>query len=61
MKKQTKPNPLVQIPFRCSIEFLERIIRALGVSMSRSGKKISKNDLLIHLLELGLDQEDSNR
>ena len=46
----------VQMPMRCSADLQERIIRALGETMSRSGRKVSRNDFLIHLLELGLHQ-----
>lgn len=42
------------MPMRCTSDLQERIIRALGETMSKSGKKVSKNDFLIHLLELGL-------
>lgn len=54
-------SALVQMPMRCSADLQERIIRALGESMSKSGKKVSKNDFLIHLLELGLHKVEGNK
>ena len=60
MKKEPKLGEVVQMPLRCTADLEERIIRALGVSMSKSGKKISKNDFLIRLLEEGLKSPDLN-
>jgi hypothetical protein len=54
MKTAEKKPELIQIPFRCEQELHTRIIRALGNSMSHSGKKISKNDFVTHLIERGL-------
>ena len=49
---------VIQVPIRCGPEFEERIIRALGISMSRSGKKITKNDFILHLIEVGLEDAE---
>ncbi len=56
MKTIERESQVVQIPLRCSAELQERIIKALGVAMSRSGKKTSKNEFLVRLVELGLHQ-----
>jgi len=54
MKNQQDNGELVQMPLRCTSGLQERIIRALGTRMSKSGKKISKNEFIVHLVELGL-------
>ena len=60
VKSVSKSMNVVQMPLRCSYELEERIIRALGGVMTKSGKKISKNDFLIKLIELGLHQLDGD-
>lgn len=49
-----KTQEYVQLLFRCDPDLHIRIIKALGVSMSRSGSKLSKNTFVIQLLEMGL-------
>ena len=56
MKTLEKERQMVQMPLRCSAELQERIIKALGASMNHSGKKVSKNEFLIRLVEIGLDR-----
>lgn len=60
MKEKTKKAELMQLPFRCTPDLHVRIIRALGVSMTRSGKKISKNDFVVRLIEMGLKGFDQS-
>jgi hypothetical protein len=58
MKKAENKSELIQLPFRCDPDLHVRIIKSLGNSMSRSGKKISKNDFVTRLIELGLKEID---
>jgi len=54
MKLTEKKPELIQMPFRCEPDLHIRIIRALGNTMGRSGRKISKNDFVVQLIERGL-------
>ncbi len=56
MKTKDERPHLVQMPLRCNMELQERIIRALGITMSKTGKKLSKNEFLVRLVEMGLQQ-----
>jgi len=56
MEQQASELELIQMPFRCRKDLHEDIIRALGLTMSKSGKKMSKNEFIIRLVELGLSQ-----
>lgn len=58
MKTPSKKQDLVQLPFRCNPELHVRIIRALGLAMTRSGKKVSKNEFVVRLIETGLRNFD---
>jgi hypothetical protein len=58
MKTAEKKPELIQLPFRCAPDLHVRIIKSLGNCMSHSGKKISKNDFVTRLIELGLKEID---
>lgn len=46
---------VVQKPFRCPEELEIRLNRAKGALMLQSGARISDNQFILDLLELGLD------
>ena len=46
--------PLIQLPFRCNEQLRARLHRAMGREMTRTGERISANDLLIRLIDEGL-------
>lgn len=46
---------VVQKPFRCTPELEARINRSKGALMLRSGARISDNQFILDLLELGLE------
>lgn len=58
MKKSKTEVPLVQMPLRCTPELQGMIVQALGIAIYKSGKTISRNDFIIHLLEVGLKHTD---
>lgn len=51
---QIKPST-IQKPFRCSEELDVRINRIKGALMLRTGARISDNQFILDLLELGLE------
>lgn len=56
MKKTKIDNSMIQTLFRCSPELHGMIMQALGSSIYKSQKAISKNEFIVHLLKLGLSK-----
>lgn len=56
MSKVIKTGKLVQLPFRCSDEIRIRLHRAIGKEMSRTGRRVSANELIVKFLEQGLEK-----
>lgn len=46
----------VQLPFRCTREFSERLVRAKGSMMRITGQKVSDNGFFLDLLTIGLKE-----
>lgn len=53
-KAAKKTQEYIQLLFRCDPDLHVRIIKALGITMSKSGNKVSKNTFVIQLIEMGL-------
>jgi len=52
--KPARREPLVQVPFRCSVELRQRIHRALGNEIAKFGKSLSSNEFIKKLIDAGL-------
>ena len=55
MPLSTKDQPLIQKPFRCSQDLVMQINRTKGALMLKTGKRISDNEFILHLIRSGLD------
>lgn len=56
MSKPISKTPNVQKPFRCPTNLEIQMNRAKGALMLKTGERISDNQFMINLLELGLDK-----
>lgn len=55
MKQATSKPASIQKPFRCPSEFDVKLNKAKGALMLQTGARISDNQFLLELLEIGLD------
>jgi len=55
MKPSTSKAEYIQKPFRCAPEFDMKLNKAKGALMLQTGARISDNQFLLELIELGLD------
>ena len=55
MSNSTVKTPHIQKPFRCPEEFDTRLNKAKGALMLQSGNRISDNQFLLEVLDLGLE------
>ena len=53
-KKEETKSQVFQKPFRCPADLDVRLNRAKGALMMKTGERISDNQFIIDLLELGL-------
>ena len=58
METSKKSPTVIQMQFRCSTDLQGMIVQALGATIYKSGKTISKNDFIIHLLKTGLKHQE---
>ena len=56
MSKPLSKVPTIQKPFRCPTALDIQLNRAKGALMLKTGERISDNQFVINLLELGLDK-----
>ena len=55
MANATLKSTHIQKPFRCPEEFDTRLNRAKGALMLQSGNRITDNQFLLEVLDLGLE------
>lgn len=55
MASTTEKSTTIQKPFRCSEDLDTKLNRAKGALMLRTGARISDNQFLIELIEMGLE------
>ena len=55
MKQSFSKSPSIQKPFRCPTEFDIKLNKAKGALMLQTGARISDNQFMLELLEMGLE------
>ena len=55
MPPARKTQPMIQKPFRCTEEVVMLINRTKGALMLKTGRRISDNEFILHLIRSGLD------
>ena len=55
MKQSFSKLPSIQKPFRCPAEFEIKLNKAKGALMLQTGARISDNQFMLELLEMGLE------
>jgi len=55
MKRDSAKPASVQKPFRCPLEFDIKLNKAKGALMLQTGARISDNQFMLELLEIGLE------